>query len=72
MAQYLIIVARTQPDLHSYLTQHFSGDADVQVLLDRRQRVQLYEPERRRAAGQRPPSFADALQTLGVVVARTQ
>ncbi len=72
MAHYLIIVSRTQPDLHSYLTQQFSEAADVQVLLDRRQCTQSYEPERRRATNQHQPSFADALRTLGVVVARTQ
>jgi hypothetical protein len=48
----IVIVARDQPDLWEYLLQEFAGDEEVQVLLDRRQverrqRVQGYESERR-------------------------
>jgi len=72
MVQYLIIVARDQPDLYEHLAEQFSGDREVEVLLDRRQRVQAHEPERRRADRQPRKGFADGLRSLGVVVTRMQ
>ena len=55
----LIIVARDQPELWHHLTRHFAEHNEVWVLLDRRQwerrqRLQRYEPERRKA-DRRPP-----------------
>jgi hypothetical protein len=44
VSQHLFIVARQQLDLYSYLTREFSGEPDVQVILDRRR------GERRRQA----------------------
>jgi hypothetical protein len=37
VSQHLFIVSRQQPELYSYLAQEFSGEADVRVILDRRQ-----------------------------------
>ncbi len=77
MARYLLIVARTQPDLYDYLTQEFSEDKEVEVLLDRRreerrQRGQAHEPDRRRVVRRGQPRISGGLQTLGVMVARPQ
>ena len=36
MPRHLFIVARDQPDLWAHLAREFSGEASVQVLLDRR------------------------------------
>jgi hypothetical protein len=63
----LIIVARDQPELWHHLTEHFAGQREVQVFLDRRQwerrqRFQTYEPERRRAARRRPLSRSTDLR----------
>lgn len=63
----LIIVARDQPDLWDHLTHHFAGHSEVRVLLDRRQwerrqRLQSYGPERRKAARRRPPSIETDLR----------
>jgi hypothetical protein len=63
----LIIVARDQSELWHHLTQHFAGHNEVRVLLDRRQwerrqRVQAYRPDRRKAARRRPPSIETDLR----------
>ncbi|HSD51211.1 MAG TPA: hypothetical protein VLG48_07355 [Candidatus Methylomirabilis sp.] len=63
----LIIVARDQPDLWHQLTQHFVGQNEVRVLLDRRQwerrqRLQTYGPERRKAVRRRPASIETDLR----------
>lgn len=55
MPQHLFIVDREQRDLFSYLAREFSAEADVTVILDRRQ------GERRRDRCQRPS--ADRRQT---------
>jgi hypothetical protein len=52
--RYLIIVAHSETELCGYLAHHYGHLKGVQVLPDRRQkerrqRVQAYEPERRRA-----------------------
>lgn len=70
MGRYLIIVARDQPDLYEYLAKQFSGDGEVEVLLDRRQRIRAREPERRQADRQPRRGFSDGLRSLGVVVTR--
>ena len=58
----LIIVARDQPDLWRSLAEQFAGRNEVRVLQDRRQwgrqqRLQTWEPERRRADRRCPPSI---------------
>lgn len=57
----LIIVARDHPDVLTSLTEHFVGNEDVQVVLDRRQgkrrqRVQVVGQERRGEDRRRPYS----------------
>jgi len=52
-ARCLFIVARDQPDLWHSLRRDFSGAEEVQVILDRRrgerrQRIAVREPKRRR------------------------
>ena len=37
MTQHLFIVSRRQPELYSYLSREFSEEAEVRVILDRRQ-----------------------------------
>ena len=49
MSQHLFIVSRQQPELYSYLTQEFSEEPDVRVILDRRQGERRRQPERRAA-----------------------
>lgn len=49
----LFIVARNQPDLWQHLKRDFADDDQIQVIVDRRrgerrQRRELYGPERRR------------------------
>ena len=53
MTQHLFIVSRQQPELYSYLTQEFSEEPDVRVILDRR------EGERRQHAERRASEPAD-------------
>ena len=53
MPRYLFIVVRDRPDIYEELRQQFEGNADVEVLVDRRQverRVhqESRDPERRR------------------------
>ena len=36
VSQHLFIVSRQQPELYSYLSQEFSEEPDVRVILDRR------------------------------------
>jgi hypothetical protein len=49
VGRYLFIVARQHPDLCSHLSREFSGEAGVEVVLDRRR-------EERRRGAQPPPS----------------
>jgi len=37
VARHLFIVSRQSPDLYAYLSQEFSSEPDVTVILDRRQ-----------------------------------
>lgn len=73
----LVVVPRDQPDLWQSLTQHFSANEDVQVLLDRhqgerRQRVQVYEADRRGSDRRRPPSIENHVSYRQYVIARPQ
>ncbi len=75
MDRRLIVVARDQLVLCDYLRGQFSGDRDVEVILDRRwgerrQQIQAHEPERRRADRQQGPPGAADLHTHGFVVIR--
>ncbi|MBM3217068.1 MAG: hypothetical protein FJZ38_00020 [Candidatus Rokubacteria bacterium] len=68
MAKELIIVTRDNPDLLESLRQEFSGQPDVQVLVDRRTGDRrppngATAPERRRAE-QRTLQEAELLQTM--------
>lgn len=47
MTRYLFIVARDEPELCAHLAREFSGEAGVEVVLDRRR----VERRQRRAAG---------------------
>lgn len=47
MSQHLFIVSRQQPELYSYLTQEFSEEPDVRVILDRREAERRRQPDRR-------------------------
>ena len=53
MSQHLFIVSRRQPELYSYLSHEFSGEAEVRVILDRRQ------GERRRPSDRRTDDTMD-------------
>ncbi len=52
MPRYLFIVARDRPEIYAELRQQFEGNADVEVLVDRRLadrrvRQESRDPERR-------------------------
>lgn len=64
MARYLFIVTRDQPDLYEYLTRVFSRNDEVEVRLDRRERIQAHGPEQRRASVPQAGS-EDYLRPLG-------
>lgn len=73
----LFIVARNQPDLWHNLSRDFSGDEEVQVLLDRRRGerrrgLQPNEPERRRADRRRQPSVDNDLRYRSFVILHQQ
>ncbi len=60
MSEYMLIVAREQPQVYDHLKQLFSGVEKVQVILDRRQGERRrgnepHEPERRQAQRRRDP-----------------
>jgi hypothetical protein len=57
MADHLFIVSRHQPDLFSYLAREFSSEADVRVILDRR------EGDRRRFGERRATPRSDRRQS---------
>lgn len=78
MDRHLFIVARDQSDLCAYLQREFSGEANVEVFLDRRQRQDRRSgldrraaprpvpPEDRRSAARRTRTFvATQLRTYG-------
>jgi hypothetical protein len=73
----LVVVARDERDLWQSLTEHFSANEDVQVLLDRRQgerrqRVQTYERDRRGSDRRRPASIENDVCHRQYVIARPQ
>ena len=75
MVQYLLIVARSQPDLWRYLQHNFVGDDKVEVILDRRrverrQGIQAHEPERRQGERRRQPSLDKDLTYRSFVIVR--
>jgi hypothetical protein len=47
MSEHLFIVARRQPQLYGHLSHEFSAEADVRVIVDRRQRERRHGGERR-------------------------
>lgn len=63
MARYLFIVTRDQPELYEYLTRVFSANDEVEVRLDRRDRIQAHERERRASVPQ--AGSEDSLRPLG-------
>ena len=58
-AQWLILVAKDQPDLYTHLVRAFSRDDKVQILLDRR-----------RDYSRNPPGMEERLRTHGAAVIR--
>ena len=68
----LFIVARPDGALHGYLSRHFAGSPDVDVISDRRhderrRRSESIVIERRRGARRRYSTSAD-LAALGVAI----
>ena len=80
MGQHLFIVSRQQPDLYSYLTREFSGEPDVQVILDRRHAdrrsrnggSRLEHGERRHGQRREKPDVSGQLSTLGYAFVRIE
>lgn len=73
----LVVVARDEPQLWQSLTEHFSANEDVRVLLERRQgerrqRVQTYGADRRESDRRRPPSIQSDAGHRQYVIARPQ
>ena len=70
---YVIVVARNQPRVFESLSRKFAGDAEFQVILDRRggqrrQRAEAHEPERRQV--ERRLLAADLLRFQGIAIIR--
>ena len=61
MVRYLLIVARTEPDLWRYLKHNFAGDDKVEVVLDRR-----------RGERRRQPGTEKELQYRSLVIIRLE
>jgi hypothetical protein len=57
--QWIVLVARDQPDIFAHLVQTFGKDDQVEVILDRRR-----DPQRN------PPGVEERLRIHGVVVVR--
>ncbi len=71
----LFVVAQDRLGLYDYLAQHFSGEEEVRIILDRRrkerrQAVQLHEPERRRKERRQQNAIDNYLRSLGYLIAR--
>ncbi len=71
--QHVLIVSRDRPDVHDDLTRVFSGDRNVQVILDRRygqrrQGAAGQEPDRRRADRRHQPRLAEDSHSSGFVI----
>jgi hypothetical protein len=75
MARHLVIVSRQHPDLYVYLTQHFSVDAGIEVIFDRRlvdrRREEIPAPIERRHRNRRsrPDIGAQLRERSHVIVA---
>ncbi|MBI3031714.1 MAG: response regulator [Candidatus Rokubacteria bacterium] len=70
---FVIVVTRNQPRVFAHLSRKFAGDLEFQVIKDRRgverrQRAEPHEPERRRA--ERRLAAADFLRFQGVAIIR--
>ncbi len=71
----LFIVARDRLGLYDYLSNHFSQEKEVRVILDRRrterrESFQPYEPDRRGKDRRREPTTDNYLRSLGYMIAR--
>ena len=71
----LFIVARDRLGLYDYLSNHFSQEKEVIVILDRRrterrESFQPYEPERRGKDRRREPTIDNYLRSLGYMIVR--
>ena len=77
MLRSLIIVARDQPEVWKSLTNHFVGNEDVLVVLDRRQgerrqKAQTVARDRRGADRRREPRIENDLRSRHFVIARPE
>ena len=75
MIQYLVIAARNHTDLYGYLRRQFTGDDNVQILLDRRfdgrrRRQEVHRPDRRRGDRRNVRGREDELYCHGFFVIR--
>ncbi len=71
----LFVVARDRLGLYDYLAQHFSGEEEVRIILDRRrkerrQTVELHAPERRRKQRRKQKVIDNYLRSLGYLITR--
>ena len=76
-AHALIIVARDQPELWHALKKQFAGNAEVQVLQDRRrwerrQRLQRHESDQRAQDRRLPPRLEHDVHHRSFVIIRRQ
>ncbi len=71
----LLIVARNQPGLYTYLQEDFAQDVDVRVIMDRRVRERRRQAasvadDRRRVDRRAAPELADKLTSIGFAIVR--
>ncbi|HEX9821826.1 MAG TPA: hypothetical protein VGD07_19665 [Methylomirabilota bacterium] len=67
MARYLFIVSRRDPGLLAFLRERFAGDANVEVILDRR--AEPAPPSRRPAVEHRTrPDVDEEIRARGYAV----
>lgn len=76
MGRYVFIVARDQPDLWAHLAREFSGEQEVDVLIDRRQlnrrnRAELATPDRRRTDRRLRRAVQQALASMSFALVPT-
>jgi hypothetical protein len=79
--RYLLIVSRREPGLLKHLQNAFKNDAEVEVVVDRRQRQQRTArpsggprptEERRRVDRRHRPDIDDRVTTLGAALVRIE
>ena len=78
MTEHLFIVTRQRPDLYGYLSREFSTEADVRVMMDRREGKRRREGEhransrgdRRQTARRARPEPAEQITSLGYAFVR--